>query len=268
MTETLEATPVRRTSVLTWMRVLFLVIIVVPVLWFAGANARGIVAELGLYYFDHDLVNGGQTASSAKQYDAVNRLSSVSMEASNYFGDGTSSWMPKDENSQPLHSWMAMALMFNWQGGVTQFIDYQKPWDDPANRDAFSRRVKDYESPFQKLPRKNADGYALAHIAGNVHVFGAAGVQPEANFKDGTAQTILAGDAAGNFEPWGKPRTDRDPALGINRSKAGFGGPWAGGGAMMVFADGSVRMMSSETSPETLRALATPAGNDRAPTDY
>jgi hypothetical protein len=33
-------------------------------------------------------------------------------------------------------------------------------------------------------------------------------------------------------------------------------------------ADGSIRFLSDKTSPEVLRALATPAGGDMLPADY
>ena len=104
-------------------------------------------------------------------------------------------------------------------------------------------------------------GYALAHIAGNQALLGVE--KPTlTNIPDGAANTVLAGTAAGNFEPWGKPGHLRDLTRGINRSRDGFGSPWSTGGATMVFADGSVRNLSNDTSPEILRALATPAGSE------
>ena len=40
----------------------------------------------------------------------------------------------------------------------------------------------------------------------------------------------MAGEVAGDFKPWGDPTNWRDPALGINRSPEGFGGPLSGRG--------------------------------------
>lgn len=248
-----------------YMRGLGLLILLVPVLWFAGASACGIVGEYGIYYYHDDLFNGGRTLSAMHRGDAERRMEYVRLELLNYEqSQFNTTWIEKRDPAKPLlHGWMVYALPYSWtQGGVSQFVDYSKPWDDPANRNAFTRRFKDYESPFRNLPRHNDEGYALAHIAGNKQLFGDGGAVPNQKIEDGSSQTILAGDAAGNYQPWGKPRTDRDPALGINKSKDGFGGPWASGGAMMVFADGSVRMMSKDTSTEVLRALANPADGE------
>lgn len=252
-------------SPLKYVRVFGLLLLLVPVLLFAGASACGIVAEYGIYRYDDDLVSGGRAISAMHQGDAARRLGNVRHEVLDYeYSQFNTMWIAPGKSAElPLHGWMVYALPYSWtQGGVSQFIHYSKPWDDPANRNAFTRRFKDYESPFRSLPRHNDEGYALAHIAGNQRVFGPGGAVPNQKIEDGSSQTILAGDAAGNYQPWGKPRTDRDPALGINRSKDGFGGPWANGGAMMVFADGSVRMMSKDTSPDVLRALANPADGE------
>lgn len=238
-----------------------LLLLLVAVLGFAALSACGIAVNYGMYAYDDDLVARGHVLSASKWGLSRNRFWGVQNQVLNYHDIYSSVAPPSDMEGRPYHGWMALALPYGWQGGASQFIDYQKPWDDPANRNAFARRIRDYESPFRNLPRHNDEGYALAHIAGNSQLFGPDG-KPKSPIGDGQSQTILAGDAAGNYQPWGKPRTERDPALGINKSKDGFGGPWAGGGAMMVFADGSVRMMSKDTSPEVLRALANPADTE------
>jgi prepilin-type processing-associated H-X9-DG protein len=246
-------------DLLKYARGVGLLLLLLLVLGFAGLSACGVATEYGIYAYDDDLVAGGQLLSASKWGEARNRHWKVHSQLLNYQHTFSSISPPSDVEGRPYHGWMALALPYGWQGGVSQFIDYQKPWDDGANKGAFGRRIQAYESPFRSLPRHNKDGYALAHIAGNSHIFDPGGHKLKVPTLDGQSQTILAGDVAGNYQPWGKPRTERDPVLGINKSKDGFGGPWAGGGAMMVFADGSVRMMSKDTSPEVLRALANPA---------
>jgi hypothetical protein len=62
---------------------------------------------------------------------------------------------------------------------------------------------------------------------------------------------------ATKFKPWGDPSNLVDPALGINQSPEGFGGP-GGQRAYLGFADGSVRSFSRTTDPEVLRRLSGP----------
>jgi prepilin-type processing-associated H-X9-DG protein len=79
--------------------------------------------------------------------------------------------------------------------------------------------------------------------------------------KDGTANTLMAGEAADDFKPWGHPTNWRDPAIGINRSPQGFGSPHRGG-AVFLFMDGSVRFIKDTVDPQVLKSLSTPAGGE------
>ena len=80
---------------------------------------------------------------------------------------------------------------------------------------------------------------------------------------DGLSNTLLAGEAAGNFKPWGYPANARDPALGINKTPDGFGGPWISKkGANFMFADASIRFFTDDIDPAVLKALSTPNGGE------
>lgn len=79
---------------------------------------------------------------------------------------------------------------------------------------------------------------------------------------DGLSHTFLLGQVAANFSPWAKPGNWRDPGLGINTSPNGFGAP--GPGALMMMCDGSVRFFTNSTDKSVLKALATPAGGEKA----
>jgi hypothetical protein len=146
-------------------------------------------------------------------------------------------------------------------------IDLTKSWQEESQKAAFATEVGSFASPGLHLPRTDAAGYALSHYAANQHVIGGTRKMKLDEITDGTANTILAGEAAGNFKPWGHPRNWRDPALGINASPDGFGSPWPNG-ASVAMADGSIKFLSNETSPEILRALATPVGGEKLPDDY
>jgi hypothetical protein len=138
------------------------------------------------------------------------------------------------------------------------------------------------------------EGYGLSHVAGNVHVLpvvtladvSSGGIPGEQLFvseqnsqspghrlaldeiADGTAHTILIGEVAERFKPWGHPANVRDPGLGINRSPDGFGSRSTTGETLFLMCDGSVRGLSADADPSVMRALATPAARDPLPDDF
>ena len=137
-------------------------------------------------------------------------------------------------------------------------IDRNQPWDDPVQGDAFRTEIPQYlitgggES-------KNEQGLALSHYAGNDQIF-----QPNkslriSNVRDGMSNTAFAGEAEGNFRPWGHPENWRNLSAGINAGPDGFGNP-AGDGCVILIMDGSVRELRDGIPPEIFKALATPDG--------
>jgi hypothetical protein len=114
---------------------------------------------------------------------------------------------------------------------------------------------------------RTVDGYAANH-AGNVRVLGGeVGLAVPKDFPDGAANTIVAGEAAGNFRPWGHPRNWRDPALGLNKTPDGFGSR-SGQSTLLTLGDGSARAIRNDVSPQVLRALSTPDGGEKLAEDY
>ncbi len=83
-----------------------------------------------------------------------------------------------------------------------------------------------------------------------------------ADITDGVSDTVLAGEAAHNFRPWGDAIGWRDPRLGLNQSLDSFGGS-DGKTTLLLLADGSVRQINKDVSPRVLQALFTPAGGDK-----
>jgi hypothetical protein len=152
------------------------------------------------------------------------------------------------------HSWLTMIMPFSSLKVDT--IDLDLDWDHPKNRPSFARVVPTYLNP-EIAPFRNAEGYAVSHYAGNVHVLGSDSVRRYADVADGISHTLLAGEAASNFKAWGDPANLRDASTGINRHADGFGGP-SGEGALLLTIDGSVKFYSNSTSLQVLKALAHP----------
>lgn len=174
-----------------------------------------------------------------------------------------------DKFGRGLHAWQTDLLPFIEQGALHKQIRLELPWHDPANAPYFHQIIPEYLNPYVESANYDAAGFALSHYAANVRVMG--GGKPldlNRDFPDGTSNTILIGEAAGNYRPWGHHANWRDPALGVNTTLDGFGSWNPRTNTVFVMADGSVRTISPQTSREILKALSTPAGGETLPANW
>ena len=170
--------------------------------------------------------------------------------------------------NQPLQSWMTRILPDLDQQNLYEQVHLDRPWDDLSQLPAFRQPIGIFRNP-QEDPSLLESGRAPSHYAGNAAIFDRDQILRTADFPDGTFQTILAGEAQGNFRAWGDPGNTRSVGLGINKSPHGFGAQWNSGsgcrnitGANFLFADGSARFLSDTIDPRVLKALSTPDGRE------
>jgi hypothetical protein len=170
-----------------------------------------------------------------------------------------------DTDGRGLHGWMTAMLPYMDNKELYSRIDLTRSWADPANAGPFKTVVKEYLT-WSPVVTDSA-GYGLTHFAANTRVLGGDVPITLEQITDGTGETILVGEAAGNYKPWGYPMNWRDPAIGINRSLDGFGSPSPRKGAIFAFADGAAHFLSENIDPQVLKALSTPAGGEKIPED-
>jgi hypothetical protein len=164
---------------------------------------------------------------------------------------------PQFDEPSPARSWQTRLLpYFDFPSLLGGELDDTRPWNHPANSAYFRGVVPGFLNPEVGVVR-SPEGYALSHYAGNVHVLGRYPRLHEDKLTAGRSNTILAGEMATRFKPWGDTSNLVDPGLGINQSPEGFGGPTRQR-AYLGFADGSVRSFSETTNPEILRRLSGP----------
>lgn len=191
-----------------------------------------------------------------------------------------------DDHGRLLHGWII--ILGPYLTISTYGIDFGVPWNESPNDRLYRCAIPMFVNPSVAQVFDN-EGYGLSHVAGNVHVLPIVRVvrgensfldkdllarQGARNFsrgpvplrfsdiRDGTSNTLLAGDAAGNYRPWGHPANVRDPAVGVGKSPEGFGGPPAYGGAQFLMCDGSVRFIANNVDRKVIAALGTPAGGE------
>ncbi|MDR3632751.1 MAG: DUF1559 domain-containing protein [Isosphaeraceae bacterium] len=241
---------------------------IVVLMFVAGVAATGVGHQVGwLLTAQPLLVSAGGARSAARRAQSVNNLKQIGLAAHNYHAayEAFPAGATAARYGELLHSWQTALLPYLEQQPLYDQIDRTLPWDDPHNAPAFQIKVNSYLNPAIDEHR-DAQGFALSHYAGNARVLGGLHPTTIAEVRDGTSMTILAGEVAGGYLPWGRPGNWRDPALGINRDPDGFGGPYTGG-ANMIFADGSVKFIKNTIAPEVLKALGTPAGHETVSVD-
>ena len=239
-------------------------------LFAAGVAATGAGHQVG--WLVRSPVPLAERAAVVERSQSQNNLKQLGLAAHNYHSAGASG-APVHERFPPggtfgptgrgRHGWATYLLPYLGEPELHARVVWDEPWDAPANRPVFVEPLPVLRSPRRTFPAEDAAGHALAHYAANARVLtDGAGLRIE-DITDGTTETILFGEVNGRFLPWGHPANARDPAAGFGTA-AGFGGPPRRGGAQVCMADGSVQFLPDDIDPAVLRALATPAGGDRA----
>ena len=228
----------------------------------AGIGTSGAVYHVARLFSSPEVwvYRGGM--EPARRAQSVNNMKQIGLATANY--ESANSTLPPGvtmaEYGVLLHGWQTMILPYMELYTLFDRIDLQKPWDDPVNLPVFREPVYAYLSP--AIRENGFPGPYFSHYEGNVRVVGGTRGSRLAEITDGFNNTILAGEVAGDFQPWGKPGQWRDTADGINRDHArGFGSRFPGG-ATFVFLDGSVKFLKNTIDLKVLKALGTPAGGE------
>ncbi|MEJ7595686.1 MAG: DUF1559 domain-containing protein [Planctomycetaceae bacterium] len=208
-----------------------------------------------------------QARTAARSTQSKNNLKQIGLAMHNYhdvygmFPPG-GIYTKKDE---PYNAWMTSILPFVEQANLYNQIDFNQPWTASQNQHVFQTKLFNFLNP-NLGPEVSlvGGGFGASHYAGNSQVLTKNGSIKIFDMVDGASNTILAGEVSGGFMAWGDPENRRDPANGFGTAPNQFGGPAVGrGGVNMLLADGSVRFISENITPETLKALASPAGNEQ-----
>lgn len=161
-----------------------------------------------------------------------------------------------DHDGKPLHSWRTLILPFVGEPSIYNNIDLTKPWDDPANAEAFKSRIYVYECP----SRSAEPGYTT--YKANAAQGGCFGQQPKSwsDITDPRGETLMVIEVdQSQAIHWMCPQDASEsqileigPKSRLSHSRGTHG----------LMADGSVRFLSSDLPDKERKSLISIAGND------
>ncbi|MBT6157135.1 MAG: DUF1559 domain-containing protein [Planctomycetaceae bacterium] len=201
----------------------------------------------------------GQAREAARRSQCKNNLKQIGLALHNYH-DEFRSFPPAfvaDENGTPMHSWRVLLLPYLDHQKLYDQYDLSQPWDSPANQAVLNNMPAIFACP-SGTPG-NTTNYA--GVFGADCIFTGAEVTKVADCKDGLSNTLVVGEVDGSAIPWTKPEDIDISKYPDLSDPAGFHSSHTGG-MHFLLADGSVRFVSEQINPQTLKALFTRDGEE------
>ena len=162
----------------------------------------------------------------------------------------------RDAQGKLRASWMTGVLPYLDQAPAYNQMNFDTAWDDPSNHKIIKYTLPEFQQPdVNKLT--DAREFGLAHYTGNSQFFRAEKQLTTSDVKDGLSNTVAAGVVNDGYRPWADPENVRDFANGIAGGAHAFG-PAGQLGMIVLMADGSVRQLTPDISPDVLKAMANP----------
>ncbi len=202
-----------------------------------------------------------QAREAARRTQCKNNLKQIALAIHNYadtFGVLPAAHLD-DSDGNPALSWRVSVLPFLNEAPRYNRYVFKEPWDSPANSALLNPAPALYVCPSFGKPGINT---CYVAVAGDHTILGAGKCIPFKNVTDGTSNTLMVVEACQLNIPWMKPQ---DLAEGSVTKVGDPNGIWSphNGGVNVLLGDGSVRFISTEINPATLKALITRDGGEQ-----
>jgi prepilin-type processing-associated H-X9-DG protein len=170
-----------------------------------------------------------------------------------------------DASGRPLHSWRTLLLPYLEETSRYSQIRLGEPWNSPHNL-PLTQVHFDWLHCAQD---KSAGDFDTSYVAivGSGTIWDPARVHNVKSVRDGLSNTILLVEMQNSGIKWAEPR-DLDLSnlpLGITKQNLPKWLSAHSGGFHAVFADGSVRLISSQIPWQIFMALLTEDGGEQIP---
>ncbi len=195
----------------------------------------------------------------ARRIQCMNNLKNIAVAIQSY-ADYYESLPPAytvDESGRRLHSWRTLILPFLDEASLYETIDLTKPWDDPANANAFKKNLPIFQCPSRELPSNYTTYLGLV---GEESFFHPNRPRQLSEITDGTSNTAAVIEvAAEDATHWMSPHDVVGEYLIDLKEKKTLSHNTI---INVMSADGTIQAINVETSTERLRSLTTIAGDD------
>ena len=143
-------------------------------------------------------------------------------------------------------------------------FDLNQGWNHPRNQPICRTPLPVCQIP-GATPTDTSEGYGLCHYAVNPNVMHSNSSIRFDQITNGLGNTLLVGEAAGEYRPWGCPWNWRTIGTRLNDGPGSYGSP-VFASTQFALVDGQVRAFNNDVDPQVLAQLATsgvtPADSD------
>jgi hypothetical protein len=190
---------------------------------------------------------------AARRAQSSNNMKQIAIAMHNYH-DTHGCFPPavvKDAEGKPLYSGRVLLLPFIEQANLYQAWDLTQAWDSPANQPLSQSLIQTFRDP-KDTGAPGQTSYLFVTGPGTI---GEADAKVQIQtITDGTSNTIMFVEVANSGVNWAEPRDwDASSTLPPSNNKSGN---------LIGLADGSVRTLSPQTPPATLKAATTRSGGE------
>lgn len=196
---------------------------------------------------------------AARMSQCANNLKQISL-ALDYYESQHGELPPAytvDADGKPLHSWRTLILPFMQQQALYDKIDLSKPWDDPANKEAFETSLSTYRCAAGAIPETHTTYLAVVAPNGCFQPARSRKLSEITDSRDGTLMVVEV--AVEHAIHWMSPRDASEEDI-LNLGTAAT--PPHANGVQAVTVGGRVLFLSTDTQPAKLRAIISIAGSD------
>lgn len=197
----------------------------------------------------------GAAREAARRSQSSNNMKQLALAMHNYH-DVHGSFPPavvNDANGNPLFSGRVLLLPYLEQAGLYNMWDQTQAWNSPANQAISQMIIPTFRDPTETTGAPGQTSYLF--VAGPGTIFEPGKKVTFAEVQDGTSNTIMFVEVKGSGINWAEPR-DWDPASPMPAGNHKTGN-------IVGFADGSVKTLSPNTPPESIKAAASRAGGEQ-----
>jgi hypothetical protein len=200
---------------------------------------------------------------AAQRAQSTNNLKQIALAMHNYH-DSNGAFPPQavyDKDGKAILSWRVLLLPYLDQDALCKEFRLNEAWDSPHNKKLLAKMPKVFMSPSGKAQHAHGTFYKVFFGKG-AGFEGKRGVRI-LDITDGTSNTILVVESTPDV-PWSKPE---DISFDAGKPLPRLGGLYPQG-FLAGMADGSVRMISSSISKDTLKAAITRNGGEVLGADF